>query len=57
VRLCSWVREVKALVVGRGMESPSVTRRGIRSSMNSSSGAMVIGENRGYAKDCKSRVW
>jgi hypothetical protein len=57
VRLCSCVKEVKAAVVGRGMDSPSVTRRGMRSSMNSSSGGIDKGENSGYARDCSNRVW
>lgn len=43
--------------MGRGMDSPRVTRRGIRSSMNSSSGGIDRGENSGYASDCSSRVW
>lgn len=42
--------------MGRGIDSPSETRRGIRSSMNSSSGGNDKGENKGYASDCKSRV-
>lgn len=57
MRLWSWVREVKAAVVGRGMDSLRETRRGIRSSMKSSSGGIVNGENRGYASDCNNRVW
>ena len=56
VREWSCVKEVKAAVVGRGIDSPSETRRGIRSSMNSSSGGNDKGENKGYASDCKSRV-
>jgi hypothetical protein len=51
VRVCSWVREVKAAVVGRGMDSLRVTRRGSRSSMNSSSGGIDKGEMSGYASD------
>jgi len=47
VRPWSCVREVKAAVVGRGIESPIVMRRGMRSSMNSSSGGSERGEKRG----------
>jgi hypothetical protein len=43
--------------VGRGIDSLSVRRRGIRSSMNSSSGGITSGEKRGYARDWRSRVW
>ena len=57
MRLWSWVREVKAAVVGLGMDSLRETRRGIRSSMKSSSGGIVNGENRGYASDCNNLVW
>lgn len=41
------VRDVKAVVVGRGMESLRVTRRGRMSSMVSSDGGWVKGENMG----------
>lgn len=41
VRACSWVKDVNAAVVGRGMVSERVRRRGRRSSMNSSSGGRV----------------
>ena len=47
VRAWSWVREVKAAVVGRGMVEERVARRGRRSSMISSSGGRVPGEKRG----------
>lgn len=57
MRLWSWVREVKAAVVGRGMDLPRVSRRGMRSSMNSSSGGRDKGENSGYASDCSNRAW
>ena len=56
VRLCSCVKEVKAAVVGRGMDSLSVKSRGMRSSMKSSSGGIDNGANKGYAKDCSNRV-
>ena len=39
------------------MDSPRVTSKGIKSSMNSSSGGSDNGENSGYAKDCRSLVW
>jgi hypothetical protein len=51
------VRELNAAVVGRGMDSLIVTRRGIRSSMKSSSGGAERGEKSGYARDCSSLVW
>lgn len=57
VRVCSWVRDWKAAVVGRGMESERVRRRGIRSSTNSSSGGATRGLKRGYARDWRRRVW
>lgn len=57
MRLWSCVRELKAAAVGRGMDSLIVTRRGIRSSMKSSSGGSTRGENRGYASDWRSRAW
>jgi hypothetical protein len=57
VRLWSCVRELKAAVVGRGIDSLIVTSRGIKSSMNSSSGGTTKGENKGYAKDWRSRAW
>lgn len=44
---CSCVREFIAAVVGRGMLSERVARRGRRSSMVSSSGGRVPGEKRG----------
>lgn len=56
VRPCSWERELRATVVGRGIDSLRVMRRGIRSSMNSSSGGITRGEKRGYARDWRSRV-
>jgi hypothetical protein len=51
------VRELNAAVVGRGMDSLIVTKRGIKSSMNSSSGGTERGEKSGYASDCRSLVW
>ena len=48
---------MNAAVVGRGMDSLIVTRRGIKSSMKSSSGGTDRGENSGYASDCRSLVW
>lgn len=57
VRPWSWVREVKAAVVGRGMDSERVTSRGRRSSIVSSSGGATRGDSRGYARDWRSRVW
>ena len=48
---------MKAAVVGRGIESPRVTSKGIKSSINSSSGGSVKGEKSGYANDCRSLVW
>jgi hypothetical protein len=45
VRLWSCARELKAAVVGRGIDSLIATRRGIRSSMKSSSGGATKGEN------------
>ena len=55
--MCSCVRELNAAVVGRGMESPIVITRGMRSSMNASSGGRDNGERRGYARDWRRRVW
>ena len=45
MRPWSCVRELNAAVVGRGMVSLIVTRRGIKSSMKSSSGGATNGEN------------
>jgi hypothetical protein len=55
VRVWSCVRELNAAAVGRGIDSPMVTRRGIRSSMKSSSGGATTGESTAYARDCRSR--
>ena len=56
VKPWSWVKDAKAAVVGRGIDSPRVTSNGISSSINSSSGGSDNGEKSGYARDCKSLV-
>ena len=45
MRLWSWVRELNSAAVGRGIVSLIVIRRGIKSSMKSSSGGATKGEN------------
>jgi hypothetical protein len=57
VRPWSWESELKAAVVGRGMFSLRLMRRGRSSSITSSSGGWTSGEKRGYVRPCKRRVW
>ena len=56
VRFCSWLRDAKAAVAGRGMASLTARSKGVRSSINSSSGGSDRGEKSGYVRECRRRV-